>query len=54
MDINENRIKAWNSSKLPIYEPGLQEVVEKTRGKNLFFSVDVAKHVAESDIVFVR
>jgi UDPglucose 6-dehydrogenase len=53
VDINEARINAWNSSKLPIYEPGLQEVVEKCRGKNLFFSTDVHKHIAEADIVFV-
>jgi UDPglucose 6-dehydrogenase len=53
VDINEARIAAWNSPDLPIYEPGLQEVVEKCRGKNLFFSIDVAKHVAEADIIFV-
>lgn len=53
VDINEARIAAWNSAKLPIYEPGLQEVVEKCRGKNLFFSADVKKHVAEADIIFV-
>lgn len=54
MDINEQRIAAWNSDKLPIYEPGLDEVVKAARGRNLFFSTDVTKHVAEADIVFVR
>ena len=54
LDINEARIAAWNSEKLPIYEPGLQEVVEKCRGKNLFFSTEVHRHVAEADIIFVR
>ncbi|GAB4817058.1 hypothetical protein N2152v2_004104 [Parachlorella kessleri] len=53
VDINEARIKAWQSDKLPIYEPGLLEVVQKARGKNLFFSTDVHKHVGEADIVFV-
>jgi len=53
LDINESRIAAWNSDKLPIYEPGLQEVVEKCRGKNLFFSAEVKKHIAEADIIFV-
>eukprot|EP00887_Chlorella_sp_A99_P001010 scaffold5.g1010.t1 len=53
VDINDARISAWNSSKLPIYEPGLYEVVAQCRGKNLFFSTDVAKHVGEADIVFV-
>jgi len=53
VDINEARIAAWQSDKLPIYEPGLDEVVRKTRGKNLFFSTDVDKHIAEADIIFV-
>jgi UDPglucose 6-dehydrogenase len=53
VDINEARIAAWNSSKLPIYEPGLWEVVSAARGRNLFFSSDVHRHVAEGDIVFV-
>ena len=40
VDINKHRIDAWNgdTKKLPIYEPGLQEIVEETRGKNLFFN----------------
>ena len=53
LDINESRIAAWNSSSLPIYEPGLQEVVEAARGRNLFFSADEEKHIAEADIIFV-
>src|SRR5574342_701167 len=53
VDINEARIAAWQSDQLPIYEPGLDEVVKKTRGKNLFFSTDVNKHIAEADIIFV-
>ncbi len=54
VDINEARIKAWQSDHLPIYEPGLLEVVQKCRGHNLFFSTDVHKHVGEADLVFVR
>lgn len=54
VDINWARIKAWNSDVLPIYEPGLDEVVKECRGRNLFFSVDTHKHVKEADIVFVR
>lgn len=53
VDINEARIAAWQSDHLPIYEPGLDEVVHKTRGNNLFFSTDVNKHIAEADIIFV-
>ncbi|KAI4387817.1 hypothetical protein MLD38_000216 [Melastoma candidum] len=45
--------RAWNSDQLPIYEPGLDDVVKQCRGKNLFFSTDVEKHVAEADIVYV-
>lgn len=47
-------MQAWNSDNLPIYEPGLDEVVKAARGRNLFFSTDTKKHVGEADIVFVR
>ncbi|XP_019195372.1 PREDICTED: UDP-glucose 6-dehydrogenase 1-like [Ipomoea nil] len=53
VDISVKRIDAWNSDQLPIYEPGLDDVVKGCRGKNLFFSTDVNKHVCEADIVFV-
>lgn len=53
VDISVQRITAWNSDQLPIYEPGLDDVVKQCRGKNLFFSTEVEKHVAEADIVFV-
>ena len=44
VDISKERIAAWNDNNLdnlPIYEPGLSEVVEKARGKNLFFSTEI-------------
>ena len=53
VDINEKRIAAWNSDNLPIYEPGLDEVVKRCRGKNLFYSTDVAKGIKEADVIFV-
>ncbi|MCB0173354.1 MAG: UDP-glucose 6-dehydrogenase [Anaerolineae bacterium] len=53
VDINEDRINAWQSDNLPIYEPGLDEVVKAARGRNLFFSTDVNRHIAEADIIFV-
>jgi len=52
-DINPERIRAWQSDELPIYEPGLLELVKKCRGKNLFFSTDVAAGIREADIIFV-
>lgn len=52
-DINKQRIDAWNSNDLPIYEPGLDEVVRRARGRNLFFSTDVAAGIREADIIFV-
>lgn len=52
-DPNEKRIAAWNSDTLPVYEPGLQQVVESARGKNLFFSTDVRKAIRDADIIFV-
>ncbi len=54
VDINEARIAAWNSDTLPIYEPGLEGVVKEALGRNLFFSSEVKKHVADADVVFVR
>lgn len=53
VDINAERIAAWNSDKLPIYEKGLDEIVAAARGKNLFFSTDVDHSVAEADIIFM-
>ena len=47
------RIDAWNSDTLPIYEPGLDEVVKQVRGKNLFFSTDVESAVRDAEIIFV-
>jgi len=53
VDVDAQRIAAWNSDLLPIYEPGLEEVVLQCRGRNLFFSTEVAKGIAENDIIFV-
>ena len=53
VDINEARIRSWNSDTLPIYEPGLDEVVKACRNRNLFFSTDIARGIAEADIIFV-
>jgi UDPglucose 6-dehydrogenase len=53
VDMNAARIAAWNSETLPVYEPGLDEVVRQARGRNLFFSTDVRGAIAEADIIFV-
>jgi UDPglucose 6-dehydrogenase len=53
VDINEARIAAWQSDQLPIYEPGLDEIVRQTRDKNLFFSTEINRNIAEADIIFV-
>jgi len=52
-DVNAERIAAWNSDRLPIFEPGLDEVVRRARGRNLFFSTDVAGGIRAADIIFV-
>ena len=52
-DINADRITAWQSDRLPIFEPGLLELVQPCRGKNLFFSTDIAAGIREADIIFV-
>jgi len=49
VDLNQARIDAWNSDTLPIYEPGLDEVVKEARGRNLFFSTDVDKAIEEAE-----
>eukprot|EP00009_Paramoeba_aestuarina_P007376 CAMPEP_0201520572 /NCGR_PEP_ID=MMETSP0161_2-20130828/11906_1 /ASSEMBLY_ACC=CAM_ASM_000251 /TAXON_ID=180227 /ORGANISM="Neoparamoeba aestuarina, Strain SoJaBio B1-5/56/2" /LENGTH=438 /DNA_ID=CAMNT_0047918989 /DNA_START=132 /DNA_END=1448 /DNA_ORIENTATION=+ len=53
VDINEQRIKEWNSDVLPIYEPGLDTLIKQVRGRNLFFSTNVKECIAKGDIVFV-
>ncbi|KAI3988615.1 hypothetical protein MKX01_026979 [Papaver californicum] len=52
VDISVPRINAWNSDRLPIFEPGLDDVVKSCRNTNLFFSTDVESHIADSDIIF--
>ncbi|KAF9999165.1 UDP-glucose 6-dehydrogenase 1, partial [Entomortierella chlamydospora] len=53
VDLNQARIDAWNSDELPIYEPGLDEIVFARRGKNLFFSTDVDQAIIDADLIFV-
>ncbi|THH12855.1 hypothetical protein EW146_g7300 [Bondarzewia mesenterica] len=55
VDLNQSRIDAWNSKDfaLPIYEPGLVDVVKQARGRNLFFSTNVDKAIQEADLIFV-
>jgi UDPglucose 6-dehydrogenase len=53
VDVNAERIQAWDSDELPIFEPGLLEMVKKARGRNLFFSTDIAAGIRAADIIFV-
>lgn len=56
VDLNEKRIAAWNDedvNKIPIYEPGLSEIVARSRGRNLFFSTDVDKAIDEAELIFI-
>ena len=56
VDLNAQRIADWNDkdlSKLPIYEPGLDEVVAEARGRNLFFSTEVDKAIDEAQMIFI-
>jgi UDPglucose 6-dehydrogenase len=53
VDINPERIRQWNSDSLPIFEPGLDEVVRARRGKNLFFSTEIERGIQEAEIIFV-
>ena len=56
VDISEERIKKWNSedlSKLPIFEPGLAEIVGRCRGKNLHFSNSIKEKIEAADMIFI-
>lgn len=53
VDINQARIDAWNSDKLPVFEPGLDAIVEEARGRNLFFSTDVDTAIREAEMIFL-
>ncbi|EAA11440.4 AGAP006532-PA [Anopheles gambiae str. PEST] len=53
VDRSTERIAQWNSDKLPIYEPGLDEVVRQCRNRNLFFSTDIEKAIQEAELIFI-
>src|SRR5690606_40879046 len=56
VDLNQKRINDWNHedvTQIPIYEPGLSDIVKQARGRNLFFSTDVENAIAESDMIFI-
>jgi UDPglucose 6-dehydrogenase len=53
VDTSRERIKQWNSESLPVYEPGLDEIVKATRGRNLFFKTDIAKGIRDNEIIYV-
>jgi UDPglucose 6-dehydrogenase len=56
VDLNAERIAAWNDedvNNIPIYEPGLAEIVASARGKNLFFSTDIEKAIDEAEMIFI-
>ncbi len=56
VDIDKSRINSWNEENLkllPIYEPGLDILIKKNRGKNLFFSSNVSKSISEADMIFI-
>ena len=55
VDVDSKKIDSWNGplDKLPVYEPGLSEIIKKVRGKNLFFSDDVDTAIIESEMIFM-
>jgi UDPglucose 6-dehydrogenase len=53
VDLNQKQIDAWNTDNLPIYEPGLLDVVNCSRGRNLFFSTDIDAEIIKADVVFI-
>ena len=55
VDANPEKIKAWNGplEQLPVYEPGLAEVVKEARGRNLFFSDDISGNIEKAEMIFM-
>ncbi|XP_037070473.1 UDP-glucose 6-dehydrogenase-like [Pollicipes pollicipes] len=53
VDMNAARVAQWNSDKLPVFEPGLDDIVKECRGRNLFFSTDVDAAIEEADLLFI-
>ncbi len=56
VDLNKERINSWNNTdlkKLPVYEPGLRELIKRNRNKNLFFTTEIEKSISNADIVFI-
>ena len=53
VDINPERIARWNSAELPVFEPGLDEIVQRVRGRNLHFSLVDPQAYANADVIFV-
>ena len=56
VDLNKDRIKKWNDinlNNLPVFEPGLAEIVQRCRGKNLHFSTEINERIRKSDMVFI-
>ncbi|UJR36706.1 hypothetical protein I4U23_029423 [Adineta vaga] len=53
VDVSVDRIAAWNSDNLPLFEPGLEAIVKKIRNRNLFFSTDTKTAIQEADLIFI-
>ena len=56
VDLDIEKIANWNNhdlTKIPVYEPGLEEIIKKNRNKNLFFTTNIRKAVSEADIIFI-
>lgn len=53
VDTDSQKIAAWNSGNLPVYEHGLNEIIREVRGKNLFFSTDIETAIEKSELIFI-
>ena len=53
VDMNSEKIDAWNSDNLPVYEPGLTKVISEVRGRNLFFSTEINKYISLAEMIFI-
>ena len=56
VDINSDRINSWNKTdlnQLPVFEPGLKDIILRTRNRNLFFSTNIEEHISKADLIFI-
>ena len=53
VDVNTEKIEKLKQGVIPIYEPGLEEMVQSNLAKTLFFTTDLAESIKDAEIAFI-